>query len=80
MKQRRIPEGTQVSEANAPLVQELRDAIEELKDGEVELTGILFIKMSDLLKRPPAGDRKEGVNPIPQSVRAGLFPIVKEEA
>lgn len=54
--------------------------VEELKDQETEITGILCITLDELLKKPADGEGKVKTNPIPQSVRNGLVPIITEEA
>ena len=53
---------------------------EELKDKEVDIPGILLIKLEELLNRPSSADGKVLKNPIPQGVRNGLVPIITEGA
>ncbi len=53
-------------------------AVEELKDLTVTLDGLLFITLDELLNKPANADGKVLKNPIPQSVRNGLAPIIKE--
>ena len=52
----------------------LDEAKETLKDQEQDLSGILLITLAELLART---DGKS--NPIPQSVRTGLVPIIEEK-
>lgn len=56
----------------------LQDAIEEMKDQSVDLSGLIFVTLDDLLSGPVDADGNKKHNPIPQSVRAGLVPIIKE--
>lgn len=55
-----------------------QEAVEELKDLESTLDGIVCITLDELLNRPANGDGKVLTNLIPQSVRNGLVPIIKE--
>lgn len=73
-----ITRGEAVSPDKAARFQRLNDAIEELKDEQTEVNGLVQLRLEDILFRPASGDRKEGINPLPQSVRNGLVPIIKQ--
>lgn len=57
-----------------------QDLVEEAKDVEEEVSGLLFVTLDELLTKPAGPDGKVGRNPIPQSVRNKLVPIIREGA
>jgi hypothetical protein len=74
-----VYEGMEKTAANGQRLDVYRRKIEELLDQPVEVDGVLFVRMSDLLSRPPGADGKRATNPVPQSVLIKLAPIITEE-
>ncbi len=73
--------GMQANEANARKADDYQRARAELLDQEVELTGILKIKLESLLTRPIEDPKvKPKLNAVPQSVINRLAPILEDEA
>lgn len=71
-----IKAGEEVSPEKRERFAAFTDAIEELRDQEVEISGLIYIKLEDLIEQPAAGDAKAKQNTIPQSVRNKLVPII----
>lgn len=76
----KIYEGDSLSPANAHKFAGYKDKLEEMKDQDVEVPGVLTIKLSDLLGRPASTASKIKTNPIPASVLTGLMPIIEEDS
>lgn len=75
-----VYEGMEKTDANGLRLDGYRRKIEELLDQPVEIDGILFVTLSDILNRPPGIDGKRAANPVPQSVLIKLAPIIAEES
>lgn len=81
MKEHGVFDGMDKNSANMMKLAAWNEEMEEHKDREVELLGVLLFSRADLLTRPPGEDRKPRPdNPIPNSVLTGLAPLLKDES
>lgn len=76
-------DGMEKNDANAAKMDAYKRKLEEALDQNVDLDGLLFVRMEDLLFRPLPSDAKptdkRKSNPVPQSVLHKLMPIIVEE-
>lgn len=80
-KKNGVFKGMKMTDETAKKVAEHVAEMEDYKDQEIDLEGILLIKLSDLLARPLLDDKKPRPdNEIPQSTLTQLVPIIEEES
>lgn len=76
----KIYDGDALVPATAVQFAAYKDKIEEMKDAEIEVPGVLMLKLSDLIKKPSNSPSKIKTNAIPPSVLTQLMPIIEEDA
>jgi hypothetical protein len=78
-----IYDGLPRNEANAKKIAAYESDLEKSMNDEVELGGILKIKLANLLERPRTVDMKSTdpvkLNALPQSAINRLYPIIEDE-
>lgn len=75
-----LADGMNMSEIPTLTAATISHKIDALKDKEIELTGILFLKLEEIERRPDSKDPRMKdikVNPIPPSILAALMPIIQ---
>lgn len=76
-----VIDGLPITEANIQRINAYAAEIEPLKDQEIEVSGLLAVKLTELLTRParPEDKGKPRTNAIPQSVLLNLVPLIEED-
>jgi hypothetical protein len=67
--------GEEITDKNRAAIFAFHEALEAAKDADTEISGVLCLRLADLLDQPVS----EKKNPIPQSVLNKLVPIIQED-
>lgn len=79
MKTHSIVEGMKMDDKAALAVGKHNEEMEVAKDDTVDIPGIIYVKLDELLNRPTGDDRNaRKTNPIALSVLKNLAPIINE--
>lgn len=80
MKKYGVYEGMSMKdEKNAVALSKYNEEMEVAKDDAVDIPGIIYINLDDLLNRPTGDDKNaRRTNPIPLSILKCLAPIINE--
>jgi hypothetical protein len=74
-----LHDGDAVGPANAARFSAYKDKLEELKDKDVEVRGVLILTLSELLEKPATTSSKAKTNGILPGILTQIMPIIKED-